>query len=125
MEKIKLRDQVGYGTLDFLMTCSTGSQYSIFHGAGGGHYQREIRCDSKSNYGFQGLRGREQNGYGIINAAMKCSGGKWETVNQNHRGYLNEELNCQEGWVITGIEAKEQPGKGVISFRIRCTEILF
>ena len=125
MEKLKLSDRLGYGTTDFFMTCSTGTELSIFHGASHiGHYEKELRCDSQSNYGFQGLRSKEQDNYGIMNAAMRCSGGKWVVSNQNHRGYWNDELNCQEGWVITGIEAKEQHLKGIINFKIRCTEIL-
>ena len=75
MEKLKLSDRLGYGTTDFFMTCSTGTELSIFHVASHiGHYEKEIRCDSQSNYGFQGLRSKEQDNYGIMNAAMRCSG---------------------------------------------------
>ena len=73
--------------------------------------------------GISAVQGREQDGYGIIDARMWCKGeGHYSDSNRNHRGAFKNKLNCG-GKVLTGMEVREQHGYGIINFKAFCTSL--
>ena len=75
------------------------------------------------------LQVREQEQiHGIINARMKCVGseGDVEDANTNDSGSWNEELSCDSGHFITGLEIREHHEYGrIVNVKIFCGKLNF
>ena len=123
VEKLKWKNFSGRGLVDLQMGCAGGEYYHFT--THGGTYNGPVECKSRNNYGFQGIQGREQSHFGIINVAMQCTGSSsWPSSNNNMNGRWNDKRMCRSGWVITGMEVRQQTDYGIINFRARCSELL-
>ena len=119
MTKLTWFEQVNYGLIDVSMVCDEGNTFRFTNNEDGFTNTPNICVD-----GFSLLQAKEQLGYGIINIRMKCAGleGDVEDANSNYNinGFWNDELSCNSGYVITGLEVREQLGFGIINVKISC-----
>ena len=117
MTKLTWFEETNYGLIDVSMVCEEGKTFRFTNNENGFSNSPNI-CKN----GFSLLQAREQFDYGIINARMKCVGleGDVEDANTNYRGFWNDELSCNSGHFITGLEIREHLGYGIVNVKISC-----
>ena len=64
----------------------------------------------------------EQNGYGLVDLMMTCSGGSWFRLTHNRNGNWNGEKDCSSryNYGFQGIRGREQNGYGLINAYMQC-----
>jgi len=112
------QEQDNWGLIDLEFTCSDGKVFG-FTNYTGGSWNRALNCSG----GFQRLRGREQDNYGIINVCTYCLYDAIEQdSNGNYAGFWDPELSCPS-WapVVVGFEIHWTWFWGIYNFRARCS----
>ena len=97
------------------MVCLEGTTFRFLHN-GNGVPLTPKTCEG----GFSLLQAREQSIYGLINTRMQCVGGDMSDAHSNYEGNWNSALSCNNGYVITGLEVRDQGGHGLINVKILC-----
>ena len=117
MKTLTWHRQTNYGLIDVSMECSEGTTFR-FTNNDNGSPNTPITCED----GFSLLIPRQQKNYGIINARMKCAGlnGTEADSNENLRGFWNDELSCENEYVIVGLDVRRQTNYGIINVKILC-----
>ena len=99
------------------MECSEGTKFRFTNNDNG-----SPNTPKTCNEGFSLLIPRQQNFKGIINARMKCAGLNEDETdsNDNFKGFWNDELSCDSGYVMIGLNVRKQSGYGIINVKILC-----